>query len=84
MVLRSASSTLQPLPVLAISFSDVPKCSSARAIRALQDMDIEVNLLTCDVRETAIVVAQQVWIKREDVWAGLGPKGKATVVTELI
>jgi len=79
-----ASSTLRPLPVLAISLSDAPKQSSARAIRALQEMDIEVNLLTGDARETAIVVAQQVGIKPENVWAGMSPKGKATVVTELI
>ena len=79
-----ASSTLRPLPVLAISLSDAPKRSSARAIRALQDMGIEVNMLTGDARETAVVVAQQVGIKPEDVWAGMSPKGKATVVTELI
>jgi len=41
-------------------------------------------LLTGDARETAIVVAQQVGIKPENVWAGMSPKGKATVVTELI
>jgi Cu+-exporting ATPase len=79
-----ASSTLRSLPVLAISLSDAPKRSSARAIRSLQDMGIEVNLLTGDARETAVVVAQQVGIKPEDVWAGMSPKGKATVVTELI
>ncbi|KAH9990156.1 hypothetical protein BJV77DRAFT_1013943 [Russula vinacea] len=71
-----ASSTLRPLPVLAISLSDAPKHSSARAVRALQDLGIEVNLLTGDARATAIVVAQQVGIKPED--------GKAVVVTELI
>jgi Cu+-exporting ATPase len=50
----------------------------------LQDMGIEVNMLTGDARETAVVVAQQVGIRPEDVWAGMSPKGKATVVTELI
>jgi P-type Cu+ transporter len=79
-----ASSTPRPLPVLAISLSDAPKRSSARAIRALRDMGIEVNMLTGDARETAVVVAQQVGIKPEDVWAGMSPKGKATVITELI
>jgi P-type Cu+ transporter len=79
-----ASSTQRPLPVLAISLSDAPKHSSARAIRALQDMGIEVNLLTGDARATAIVVAEQVGIKPEDVWADMSPKGKAVVVTELI
>jgi Cu+-exporting ATPase len=47
-------------------------------------MGIEVNLLTGDARETAVVVAQQVGIKPEDVWAGMSPKGKAVIVTELI
>ena len=79
-----SSSTLRPLPVLAVSLSDAPKHSSARAIRALQDMGIEVNLLTGDARETAVVVAQQVGIKPEDVWAGMSPKGKAVTVAELM
>ena len=79
-----ASSTLRPLPVLAISLSDAPKRSSARAIRALREKGIKVNLLTGDARETAVVVAQQVGIEPEDVWAGMSPKGKATVVTELV
>jgi Cu+-exporting ATPase len=79
-----ASSTQRPLPVLAISLSDAPKQSSARAVRALQDMGIEVNLLTGDARATAVVVAEQVGIKPEDVWADMSPKGKAVVIAELI
>ena len=79
-----ASSALRPLPVLAISLSDAPKRSSARAIRALQDMGIEVNMLTGDGRETALVIAQQVGIESEGVWADMSPKGKAAIVTELM
>ena len=79
-----ASSAPRPLPVLAISLSDAPKRSSARAIRALQDMGIEVNMLTGDGRETALVVAQQVGINPEGVWADMSPKGKAAIITELI
>ncbi|KAI0306155.1 copper P-type ATPase CtaA [Multifurca ochricompacta] len=79
-----ASSTPRPLPVLAISLSDAPKRSSAHAIRALQDLGIEVNLMTGDGRETALVVAQQVGIKPEGVWAGMSPKGKAAVIIELM
>ena len=79
-----ASSVPRPLPVLAISLSDTPKRSSARAIRALQDMGIEVNLLTGDGRRTALVIARQVGIKPEGVWADMSPKGKAMVVTELM
>ena len=47
-------------------------------------MGIEVNLLTGDARETAIVVAKQVGFRPENVWAGMSPKGKVKVVTELI
>jgi P-type Cu+ transporter len=79
-----ASSAPRPLPVLAISLSDKPKRSSARAIRALQDMGIEVNLMTGDGRSTALVVAQQMGIKPEGVWADMSPKGKAAVITELM
>lgn len=79
-----ASSALRPLPVLAISLSDAPKRSSARAIRALKDMGIEVNMLTGDGRETALVIAQQVGIEPEGVWADMSPKGKAAIVTELM
>jgi len=79
-----ASTALRPLPVLAISLSDAPKPSSARAIRALQDMGIEVSMLTGDRRRTALVVAQHVGIKPEDVWADMSPKGKAAVVKDLM
>ncbi|KAI0248990.1 copper P-type ATPase CtaA [Lactifluus subvellereus] len=79
-----ASSAPRPLPVLAISLSDAPKRSSARAIRALQDLGIEVNMMTGDGRSTALVVAQQVGIKPEGVWADMSPKGKAAVVAELM
>ncbi|KAI0060218.1 heavy metal translocatin [Artomyces pyxidatus] len=79
-----ASSTPSPLPVLAISLSDAPKRSSAHAIRALQAMGIEVNMMTGDGKETALAVAKQVGIKPEGVWASMSPKGKASVVTELM
>jgi Cu+-exporting ATPase len=79
-----ASSAPGPLPVLALALADAPKPSSARAIRALQDMGIEVNLMTGDGRETALVVARQVGIAPEGVWADMSPKGKASVVAELM
>ena len=79
-----ASSAPSPLPVLALALADAPKRSSARAIRALQDMGIEVNLMTGDGRATALVVARQVGIAPEGVWADMSPKGKATVVEELM
>ncbi|KAH9162725.1 copper P-type ATPase CtaA [Lactarius sanguifluus] len=79
-----ASSAPNPLPVLALALADAPKRSSARAIRALQDMGIKVNLMTGDGRATALVVARQVGISPEGVWADMSPKGKASVVAELM
>ena len=80
----SSSAPTSPLPVLALALADAPKRSSARAIRALQDMGIEVNLMTGDGRATALVVTRQVGIAPEGVWADMSPKGKASVVAELI
>ena len=74
----------KPMPVLAISLADAPRPSSAIAIKALQDMGIEVNMMTGDAKGTALAVAKQVGIRPEHVWASMSPKGKASVVTELM
>lgn len=76
--------TSTPQPCLALSTSDVPKASSARAIAALQAMGIECSMMTGDSEATAIAIAKQVGIQRTGVWARMSPKGKATVITELI
>ncbi|KAJ7116001.1 E1-E2 ATPase-domain-containing protein [Mycena epipterygia] len=81
--LLKLSSSL-PLPILAVSLSDAPKASSKYAIRALQNMGIEVNMMTGDGKITALAIAKQVGIRPEGVWAGMSPKGKATMVTELM
>ena len=73
-----------PSPILAISLSDAPRPSSIHAIRALQDMGITVNMMTGDAKRTALAVAKQVGIKQENVWSSMSPKGKASVVTELM
>lgn len=77
-------STAHPRPALALSLSDMPKPSSARAIKALQDMGMEVNLMTGDGRTTALAIAEEVGIPPEGVWAGMSPKGKAKIVAELM
>ncbi|KAL7280550.1 hypothetical protein ACG7TL_005482 [Trametes sanguinea] len=79
-----APSGKPPAPVLAIALSDAPRPSSVYAIKALQDMGIEVNMMTGDAKGTALAVAKQVGIKPENVWANMSPKGKASVVTELM
>jgi Cu+-exporting ATPase len=80
----ASSAPTSPLPVLALALADPPNRSSARAIRALQDMGIEVNLMTSDGRATALVVAHQVGIHPEGVLADMSPKGKASFVAELM
>ncbi|EPQ56627.1 copper P-type ATPase CtaA [Gloeophyllum trabeum ATCC 11539] len=74
----------RPLAVLGISLSDTPKASSARAIQSLERMGVEVSMLTGDGMSTAIAIAKEVGIKPENVWASMSPKGKASVVTDLM
>lgn len=84
--LTSSSSKLgsvTPIPVLALSLSDIPKPSAAPAIRALQDMGIEVNLMTGDSQATAYAIARELGIAEDGVWSRVSPKGKATIVAEL-
>ncbi|KAL4065861.1 copper P-type ATPase CtaA [Scleroderma citrinum] len=71
-------------PLLAVSLSDVPKVTSAQAIRALRDMGVDVCLMTGDGMKTAAAVAKQVGIKPELVWANMSPKGKASFITGLM
>ncbi|KII87376.1 hypothetical protein PLICRDRAFT_112806 [Plicaturopsis crispa FD-325 SS-3] len=83
-VSMSTSASTHPLPLLAVSLSDAPKPSSAHAIRALNAMGIEVSMMTGDGKATALAIAKQVGIKPECVWASMSPKGKASLVTELM
>ncbi|KAG8742690.1 hypothetical protein FRC11_014189, partial [Ceratobasidium sp. 423] len=71
------------VPVLAVSLSDVPKPTSAPAIKALHKMGIKVCLMTGDSAPTAHAIAQEVGIPRDCVWAGMSPKGKASKITEM-
>ncbi|OCH85260.1 copper P-type ATPase CtaA [Obba rivulosa] len=80
----AGSSTAMPSPLLAIALSDAPRRSSVHAIKALQSMGIEVNMMTGDSKATALAVAKQVGIKPEGVWANMSPTGKASVITEMM
>ena len=73
-----------PQPVLALSLSDQPKPSAAPAIRALQNMGIEVNIMTGDSEATAKAVAQQVGVKPDGIWSRMSPQGKARMVEQLM
>ncbi|KAF9474754.1 Cu-transporting P-type ATPase [Pholiota conissans] len=83
-LLNTSGKTAHPEPLLAVSLADAPKPSSRQAIMALQRMGIEVNMMTGDGKTTAVAIAHQVGIKPEHVWAGMSPKGKAAMVTELM
>ena len=60
---------------------DTVKTTSRDAVAALNDLGLDVVLLTGDAPETAQEVADQVGI--EDVRAGVPPAGKADAVREL-
>ncbi|KAL0953731.1 hypothetical protein HGRIS_004922 [Hohenbuehelia grisea] len=71
-------------PVLAVSLADSPKPSSKYAVRALEAMGIEVNMMTGDSTATALAIAKQVGIRPECVFGGVSPKGKAARITEML
>lgn len=73
-----------PQPILAVSLSDAPKPSSKYAIRALENMGVEVCMMTGDGKATAYAIARQVGIRPENVYAEMSPKGKAAKVAELM
>jgi len=73
-----------PVPIVALSLSDAPKPSSAQTIRAFRRMGIDVGMMTGDGMSTALAVAKQVGIRPEDVWANMSPKGKASLVTDIM
>ena len=50
----------------------------------MEAMGVEVNMMTGDAKGTALAIAKQVGIHPERVWANMSPKGKASVVTEMM
>jgi len=64
-----------------IAVADVPKESSARAIRRLRDMGLEVVMLTGDNQRTARAIARQVGVDR--VFAEVLPQEKAAMVKKV-
>lgn len=71
------------IPVLSLSLRDMPKPTSAQAISALRTMGVQVVLLTGDSEPTARAIARTVGIDEDQVYAGVSPKGKASIVRDL-
>ncbi|KAG8855533.1 hypothetical protein FRB91_002055 [Serendipita sp. 411] len=80
---RAGYST-SPIPMLALSLTDACKPSSLRAIQSLQKMGIKCGMMTGDSEATALAVAKEVGIPKDLVWSRMSPKGKATVLTDLM
>ncbi|MGA2765598.1 MAG: heavy metal translocating P-type ATPase [Spirochaetia bacterium] len=68
-------------PAGVVAVADVPKESSARAIRKLREMGLEVAMLTGDNQRTAHAIARQVGVDR--VFAEVLPQDKASMVRKL-
>ncbi|MBQ1871067.1 MAG: metal-transporting ATPase [Lachnospiraceae bacterium] len=64
-----------------IAVADVIKIDSAHAIKELQNMGIEVVMLTGDNERTANAIGLQAGVNR--VYAGVLPDGKESVIREL-
>ncbi|KAG8862874.1 hypothetical protein FRC20_011002 [Serendipita sp. 405] len=79
-----AGYSTSPIPMLALSLTDACKPSSLRAIQSLQKMGIKCGMMTGDSEATALAVAKEVGIPKDLVWSRMSPKGKATVLTDLM
>lgn len=66
-----------------ISVSDSVKETSKEAISILQNMWIEVFMITGDNKNSAQFIANQVWIKSENIFAEVLPSEKWNIIKEI-
>jgi len=67
----------------AVAVADVLRPNSAEAVRQLQQMGIEVVMLTGDNRRTAAAIAKQLGISEQNVLAEVLPEQKASTIEQL-
>ncbi len=66
-----------------LAIADTVKESAKEAIKKLRDLEIETFMITGDNRQTALAIASQVGIKKENVFAEILPEGKEKQITIL-
>lgn len=66
-----------------VSLADTVKGEARQAIDALRWMGIRVYLATGDQEATAVAIAGEVGIPPEDVFAGMSPSGKRSIVEKM-
>ena len=66
-----------------LAIADTIKPEAPIAVRALNDLGLEVVLLTGDNRKTAQAIAQEVGIQCQNVYAEVLPSHKKNKVSEL-
>jgi Cu+-exporting ATPase len=80
--LRAADSQDFSLRVM-YALSDPPREETKDVIADLRKRGMRVIMLSGDNGQTANAVAKMVGIRQEEVWAGVGPEGKAQVIRDL-
>lgn len=66
-----------------MAVADVLKPEAKQTVDALHSMGIRVSMLTGDQPKTAHAIAAEVGILPEDVYAGIGPSSKRSVIERL-
>lgn len=70
--------------ILAILWvSDTVKETSLDAIKILKNMWIEVFMITWDNKNSALFIANQVWINKENIFAEVLPQDKWNIIKEI-
>lgn len=70
--------------ILAIFWvSDTIKETSSIAIKTLQNMWIEVFMITWDNKNSALFIANQVWIKNDNIFAEILPSEKWNIIKKI-